>query len=113
MALRTMYALFAVHLDRLGEQEGIQAVFLHRGKILTPLQRHLRQHEMTAAGGLDVNGKPADPTFKTTQQGAANQIWTATSSQLEGMEGSYCEGCKIASLDESEPPSYRCPALCR
>ncbi|MFC4761848.1 SDR family NAD(P)-dependent oxidoreductase [Dyella koreensis] len=103
---KTANTLFAVHLDRLGQQEGVRAFSLHPGKIFTPLQRHLTQNEMMAAGWLDANGDPADPTFKTTQQGAATQVWAATSSQLEGMGGLYCEDCEIATLDENEPPSF-------
>jgi NAD(P)-dependent dehydrogenase (short-subunit alcohol dehydrogenase family) len=103
---KTANALFAVHLDRLGQHEGVRAFSLHPGKILTPLQRHLAQDEMIAAGWLDVNGHLADPTFKTTQQGAATQIWAATAPQLNGMGGLYCEDCEIASLDASEPPSF-------
>lgn len=103
---KTANALFAVHLDRLGQHEGVRAFSLHPGKILTPLQRHLAQDEMIAAGWLDVNGHLADPTFKTTQQGAATQVWAATAPQLNGMGGLYCEDCEIASLDASEPPSF-------
>ena len=50
---------------------------LHPGKIFTPLQRHLTRAEMTAAGWLDASGQPADPSFKTVQQGAATQTWAA------------------------------------
>lgn len=103
---KTANALFAVHLDRLGQHEGVRAFSLHPGKILTPLQRHLPLDEMIAAGWLDANGKLADPTFKTAQQGAATQVWAATAPQLTGMGGLYCENCEIASIDESEPPSF-------
>lgn len=103
---KTANALFAVHLDHLGKHEGVRAFSLHPGKIFTPLQRHLAQDEMIAAGWLDANGNPADPTFKTPQQGAATQVWAATSPQLEGMGGLYCEDCEIAPVDESEPPSF-------
>lgn len=103
---KTANALFAVYLDRLGQREGVRAFSLHPGKIFTPLQRHLPQDEMIAAGWLDTHGNPADPTFKTTQQGAATQVWAATSLQLECMGGLYCEDCEIAALDESEPPSF-------
>lgn len=103
---KTAIALFAVHLDRLGQREGVRAFSLHPGKIFTPLQRHLTQEEMIAAGWLDVKGNPADPTFKTTQQGAATQVWAATSPQLNGMGGLYCEDCDVANVDESEPPSF-------
>jgi NAD(P)-dependent dehydrogenase (short-subunit alcohol dehydrogenase family) len=103
---KTANALFAVQLDRLGRNAGVRAFSLHPGKIFTPLQRHLAQDEMIAAGWLDADGKPADPTFKTTQQGAATQVWVASSPRLEGMGGVYCEDCDIAALDESEPPSF-------
>jgi NAD(P)-dependent dehydrogenase (short-subunit alcohol dehydrogenase family) len=100
---KTANALFAVQLDKLGRSAGVRAFSVHPGKIFTPLQRHLAQEEMIAAGWLDANGNPADPTFKTTQQGAATQVWAATAAQLQGMGGLYCEDCEIAVLGESEP----------
>lgn len=103
---KTANALFAVHLDRLGRNAGVRAFTLHPGKIFTPLQRHLTQDEMIAAGWLDANGAPADPTFKTAQQGAATQVWAACSPRLEGMGGLYCEDCDIATLDAGESPSF-------
>jgi len=103
---KTANVLFAVHLDRLGRDHGVRAFSLHPGKIFTPLQRHLVQEEMIAAGWLDTYGRPADPTFKTVQQGAATQVWAATSPQLNGMGGLYCEDCEIATLDEGESPSF-------
>ncbi|OLP54392.1 oxidoreductase [Rhizobium rhizosphaerae] len=93
---KTANALFAVHLDRIGRESGIRAFSLHPGKIFTPLQRHLTQAEMAAAGWLDANGNPADPTFKAPAQGAATQVWAAISPQLDGLGGLYCEDCDIA-----------------
>jgi len=103
---KTANALFAVHLDRLGQNSGVRAFSLHPGKIFTPLQRHLTRDEMIAAGWLDPNGNPADPTFKTTQQGAATQVWAATSAQLNGIGGVYCEDCDVAVLNEGEFPPF-------
>jgi NAD(P)-dependent dehydrogenase (short-subunit alcohol dehydrogenase family) len=40
---KTADSLFAVHLDTLGEPEGVRAFAVHPGGILTPLQRHLRR----------------------------------------------------------------------
>ncbi|SDN07472.1 NAD(P)-dependent dehydrogenase, short-chain alcohol dehydrogenase family [Methylobacterium phyllostachyos] len=93
---KTANILFAVHLDRLGRESGIRAFALHPGKIFTPLQRHLSQAEMIAQGWLDPEGRPADPTFKTPEQGAATQVWAATAPQLDGLGGVYCEDCDIA-----------------
>ncbi|HEX7816758.1 SDR family NAD(P)-dependent oxidoreductase [Dyella sp.] len=103
---KTANALFAVQLDRLGRQEGVRAFSLHPGKIFTPLQRHLARDEMIAAGWLDVEGNPVDPTFKTMQQGAATQLWAATSAQLNGMGGLYCEDCDVAALNKGDLPSF-------
>ena len=97
---KTANALFAVHLDALGRDAGVRAFSLHPGKILTPLQRHMTKAEMVAAGWIDENGDLADPTFKTPQQGASTQVWAATSPQLEGLGGLYCEDCDIAPLAE-------------
>ena len=106
---KTANALFALHLDKLGREHGVRAFSLHPGKIFTPLQRHLTRAEMTAAGWLDASGQPADPSFKTVQQGAATQTWAAASPQLEGMGGLYCEDCDVAALDLGEaPPSPAC-----
>ncbi|MET7647540.1 SDR family NAD(P)-dependent oxidoreductase [Streptomyces sp. NPDC005426] len=88
--------LFAVHLDALGRDAGVRAFAVHPGSILTPLQRHLAKADMVDAGWIDEDGAPADPTFKTPEQGAATQVWAAASPQLAGMGGVYCEDCDIA-----------------
>ena len=103
---KTANALFAVQLDHLGKDEGVRAFSVHPGKIFTPLQRHLAQEEMIAAGWLDATGKPADPTFKTPQQGAATSVWAATSPRLTGMGGLYCEDCEVAPLDTRTAPPF-------
>lgn len=96
---KTANALFAVQMDVLGRGAGVRAFSLHPGKILTPLQRHMTNEEMIAAGWIDEGGDLADPTFKTPEQGAA------TSAQLAGMGGLYCEDCDVARLasDDDEP----------
>jgi hypothetical protein len=44
---------------------------------------------------------------KTIPQGAATTIWCATSPQLNGTDGIYCEDCDIA---EVIPGDFRVPA---
>lgn len=99
---KTANVLFAVALDKRGRDAGVRAFALHPGSILTPLQRHLTRDEMVAAGWVDADGKLADPTFKTPEQGAATQVWAATSSQLNGLGGLYCEDCEVAPVAEEE-----------
>lgn len=96
---KTANVLFAVWLNRLG----VQAFSVHPGKILTPLQRHMSHAEKVAAGWIDEDGNLVDPTFKTPEQGAATQVWAATSPQLSDMGGVYCEDCDVAELRESNP----------
>ncbi|RMB86012.1 SDR family NAD(P)-dependent oxidoreductase [Streptomyces shenzhenensis] len=94
---KTANALFARHLDRLGQDAGVRAFSLHPGGILTPLQRHLPRAEMVERGWIDEQGNPLNPEgFKTPEQGAATQLWAATSPRLDGMGGVYLEDCDIA-----------------
>ncbi|CAB3767286.1 oxidoreductase [Burkholderia sp. MSh2] len=95
---KTANALFAVQLDALGAPFGVRAFSLHPGKIATPLQRHLTRAEMMAQGWVDEHGVPIDPTFKTPAQGAATQVWAATSARLAGLGGVYCEDCDVAAI---------------
>jgi NAD(P)-dependent dehydrogenase (short-subunit alcohol dehydrogenase family) len=92
---KTANSLFAVELDRRGQAHGVRAFAVHPGGIMTPLQRHLSQDEMIASGWMDKDGK-VDERFKTTEQGASTSVWAATSPQLDGMGGVYCENCDFA-----------------
>jgi NAD(P)-dependent dehydrogenase (short-subunit alcohol dehydrogenase family) len=98
---KTANALFATQLDVLGRDAGVRAFSLHPGAILTPLQRHLRKEEMVAAGWIDDAGNQVNEDFKTPEQGAATQVWAATSPQLASLGGIYCEDCDIAEPTES------------
>jgi NAD(P)-dependent dehydrogenase (short-subunit alcohol dehydrogenase family) len=89
---KTANALFAAALDA----QGVRSFAVHPGKIFTPLQRHLERGEMLANGWIDEDGTVIDPTFKTPQQGAATQVWAATSPKLAGAGGLYLEDCEVA-----------------
>ena len=105
---KTANVLFAVHLDRLGQThahgKGVRAFALHPGGILTPLQRHLPHEEQVAMGWFDEDGTPR-AEFKTPEQGAATQVWAATSPQLDEKGGVYCEDVDVAIrfVDGGEP----------
>jgi NAD(P)-dependent dehydrogenase (short-subunit alcohol dehydrogenase family) len=101
---KTANVLFAVHLDALGRDAGVRAFAVHPGSILTPLQRHLARSEMVAVGWIDEDGNALDPSFKTPEQGAATQVWAATSPQLAGLGGVYCEDCDVAELAPEGTP---------
>lgn len=101
---KTANALFAVQLDLFGQRDGVRAFSVHPGKILTPLQRYMTREEMVNAGWIDASGQLADPSFKTPQQGAATQVWAATSHQLSGKGGLYCEDCDVAAVARTGMP---------
>ena len=48
--------------------------------------------------------------MKTLEQGAATQVWAATSPQLEGKGGVYCEDWDIAEVFDV-PPSSPLPGV--
>jgi len=94
-------ALFALHLDRIGERHGVRAFSLHPGGIVaTDLGRHsYDEARLKGMGYLDAQGRPVvDPenNKKTIAQGASTQVWCAVGERLNGMGGVYCENCNIA-----------------
>jgi NAD(P)-dependent dehydrogenase (short-subunit alcohol dehydrogenase family) len=103
---KTANILFAVALDARGKAEGVRAFSLHPGSIVaTDLGRNFSFEELRAFGVIDEGGKPIlDPTrqLKSIEQGAATQVWCATSVQLDGMGGVYCENCEVARLVPAE-----------
>jgi NAD(P)-dependent dehydrogenase (short-subunit alcohol dehydrogenase family) len=99
---KTANILFAVALDDRGRADGVRGFSLHPGSIVgTGLEKHVSREELRAMGVIDENGKPVlDPArnLKTAEQGAATSVWCATSTQLDGIGGVYCENCDIAPL---------------
>ncbi len=103
---KTANALFALHLDVLGEPHGVRAFAVHPGGIMTELQRHLPQEEMIERGWIDADGT-VNELFKSPEQGAATSVWAATSPQLDGMGGVYCEDCDVAARTDPDSPFAR------
>jgi NAD(P)-dependent dehydrogenase (short-subunit alcohol dehydrogenase family) len=96
---KTGNALFARALDTKAESKGVRAFSVHPGGILTDLTRHLETSELQRMGALDENGDPnplEQTRFKNVPQGAATSIWCATSPQLDGLGGVYCEDVDVA-----------------
>ena len=97
---KTANALFALALDQRGKAHNVRAFSLHPGGILaTNLSRHMSAEALQATGFVAKDGSPIiDPETgkKTLEQGAATTVWCATSPQLNGMGGVYCEDCDIS-----------------
>lgn len=105
---KTAVALFAVELDERGKQHGVRTFAVHPGNIAsTGLGKYIKHEDKVAAGLIDADGNPIiDPErqLKTAEQGAATGVWCATSAQLDGMGGVYCEDCDISPLNPSDAP---------
>lgn len=93
---KTANVLFAVHLDALGRDHGVQAFSLHPGAILTPLGRHLQPEDMADLLSYGEDGQLVLPDFKSAEAGAATAVWAATSPLLEDRGGAYLEDCEVA-----------------
>ena len=103
---KTANALFAVHLDALGQADGVRTFAVHPGGIMTELQRHLPREEMIAMGWMDAEGN-LNELFKTPEQGASTSTWAAVSPQLDGRGGVYCDNCDIAPIEDPDSPYAR------
>jgi len=93
---KTANALFAVHLDALGRDQGVRAFSLHPGAILTPLGRHLQVEDLEKVMVRNEDGELVLPEFKTPEQGAATSVWAATAPELEEHGGCYLEDVAVA-----------------
>jgi NAD(P)-dependent dehydrogenase (short-subunit alcohol dehydrogenase family) len=102
---KTANVLFAVQLDKLGQDAGVRAFAVHPGGIITELIRHLDQEDLTRLGvAVDDEGNVEGPSrFKSPQAGASGAVWAATSPQLDGMGGVYVEDTDIAPRTEDLP----------
>jgi NAD(P)-dependent dehydrogenase (short-subunit alcohol dehydrogenase family) len=103
---KTANVLFALALDGRGKADGVRAFSLHPGSIVeTGLGKYLSREDLLAFGVIDDKGNPIlDPAknLKTVPQGAATSVWCATSPQLDGMGGVYCENSDIAPFAPEE-----------
>ncbi len=100
---KTANALFALALDVRGEPDGIRAFSVHPGAVATDLMRFMPEEEIRSA----VTAAEAISPLKSTEKGAATSIWCATSPQLDGMGGVYCEDCDIAEAVPADFPRPR------
>ncbi|MFD7293028.1 SDR family NAD(P)-dependent oxidoreductase [Streptomyces sp. NPDC059897] len=101
---KTANALFAVHLDAFGKDDGIRAFALHPGKIITGLQREMTLQAQIDRGWVDEHGTVVGDGFKTPSQGAATGLWAATSPLLDGRGGLYLEDCDITRVSAPDAP---------
>jgi len=94
---KTANILFSVGLDKRFKDRGVRAFAVHPGAIMTELGRHLEPEDIKAL--MDRRGG-REMVYKKVPQGAATTVWTATTSDLDGRGGLYCEDCHVAETIE-------------
>jgi NAD(P)-dependent dehydrogenase (short-subunit alcohol dehydrogenase family) len=101
---KTANILFSVGLeDRFGS-EGIHAIALHPGGIVTNLGRHMTDEDRAwMLKRMEENAAKGGEAWKTIPQGAATTCWAATADELADVGGVYCEDCHIAQVDDENP----------
>lgn len=101
---KTANNLFAVELDHRGKSFGVRAFSLHPGAVIgTDLARVAPMALFQQMGTHDAAGNifpEVAARLKNPAEGAATSVWCATSPQLNGFGGVYCEDADIAELDE-------------
>ena len=96
---KTANVLFSLELDRRYQNDGIRAFAVHPGAIMTELGRHLDADDIQT---LQSRAPKGGMKFKRVPAGAATQVWAATSPELEGKGGLYCEDAHVAGPRQSE-----------
>jgi len=100
---KTANVLFSVELTRRLADRGVTSNAVHPGVIMTELARHMTEQDiqdlMANASAESGGGSGGGMTFKTVEAGAATSVWAATTPELEGRGGLYCEDCHVARND--------------
>ncbi|MET1056630.1 MAG: SDR family NAD(P)-dependent oxidoreductase [Pedobacter sp.] len=102
---KTANILFSLELDKRAKQYDVRSFSLHPGAIVeTDLKRYLSKEQLIKIGVYDSNGNVLhnpDMGMKTISQGASTTVWAATSPQLNGLGGLYCENTDVAQIDNT------------
>ena len=101
---KTACALMARAIQDRYADVGVEAFSVHPGGIMTTLQRHMSQEDITSRGWVDEEGN-VNERFKTVEQGASTSVWAATADALKGQGGVYLEDCGIAEKHQKIPES--------
>ncbi|HEY4277968.1 MAG TPA: SDR family NAD(P)-dependent oxidoreductase [Conexibacter sp.] len=99
---KTANVLFALALDSLGEPEGVRAFAPSPCTIAgASLSPWLTREQLQAMGVVGERGQPLlDPArgCETIAQAASTIVWCATSPELDGVGGVYCENNEVAPI---------------
>lgn len=94
---KTAMSLFGVALTKRFADQGLTSNAVHPGMVMTNLGRHMTREDVKdmVKGSAMADRKMV---YLTAEQGAATQVWAATSPALAGKGGLYLEECRIAEI---------------
>ncbi|KAI1304453.1 NAD(P)-binding protein [Xylaria venustula] len=91
---------FANELDRRYQSQGVRALSVHPGGIITPLSRYLPSTK-------EIAGDPViSKLLQSAAQGASTTVWAAVAKELEGKGGLYLDEVAEAELTPEDAPYY-------
>ncbi len=107
-ASKTANIQHAVELDRRHREDGVRAFAVHPGVVATALARHMSGSDLAKLGEITPAHTPASGVSADIlagivgpEQGAATQVWAATTPDLDGRGGLYLADCAVR--DDAAP----------
>ena len=105
---KTANNLFALEVDQRGQANGIRAFAVHPGQHRHTVPAHTSARGAAGARLVDETATSSIREHEDARAGRGDGVWCATSPQLDGLGGVYCENCDIAALFPARrPPSGR------
>ena len=97
-ASKTANVLHMVELTRRYAGVGVHAVAVHPGVVGTSLARHMTRDDFGALRAMATDNRDRGAVLDsilTPEQGAATQVWAATTAELDGVGSVYLADCAI------------------
>jgi NAD(P)-dependent dehydrogenase (short-subunit alcohol dehydrogenase family) len=94
---KTANVLHAVGFDARYGDQGVRAFAVHPGGIHTELGRYMDESVIAQLLAMVAEGETGGGfRWKSVPEGAATSVWAATSPDLDGRGGLYCEDCQVS-----------------
>ncbi|CPR11674.1 short-chain dehydrogenase/reductase SDR [Mycobacterium bohemicum DSM 44277] len=95
-ASKTANILHAVEADRRLRGSGIRAYAVHPGTVATALARYMSRADFSRLREVVAARTGSQLDLAAPENGAATQVWAATSPELDGTGALYLEDCRIS-----------------
>lgn len=95
-ASKTANILHAVEADRRLRGSGIRAYAVHPGTVATALARYMSRSDFSRLREVVAARTGSQLDLAAPENGAATQVWAATSPELDGTGALYLEDCRIS-----------------